>query len=167
MKKIDNYEMMLRLFVPDLDERREEVERIAHIPFHQFIADEDMLAVAFYAGRSDDVVYDIQFAPGSVPQLATEKAKSFLSDDALVHEAARSGYFEKNIQKLLQLGAGNADYGAKLVQVFCCFLEHSQDHQLSPNVLKRMRKFIDDQGDKKGFIIKHQNEHQIHNCFFA
>ena len=156
MKKIDNYDLTLRLLVPDLDERRKEIDRIASILFHKFITDMDMLTVALYAGHIDETVYCLHLTPGSVPQIAAEKAKAFHFNMDMIQDAARRGYFEKNIKKLLALGNSNADHGAKLVQVFCCFLEHAREHRLSKSIISQMKSFIKVQGQKNGFIIKKQ-----------
>lgn len=167
MKKIKKSEAFLRLLVPDLDDKRKEIERIAHIRFHHFIADMDMLTVALYAGHIVETVYCLHLTVGSVPQMAAEKAKAFHFNMDMIQQAARAGYFEKNIEKLLALGESNADYGAKLVQVFWCFMEHIEEHRLSKSVVKKMDQFIKDQGWMHGFIIKHQSEDEIHERFFA
>ena len=167
MKKIDNHERMLRQLVPDLDVRRKEIDRIASILFHQFINDVDMLTVALYAGHIDETVYCLHLTPGSVPQIAAEKAKAFHFDMDMIQEAAWRGYFEKNIQKLLELGKSNSDHGAKLIQVFCCFLEHAREHHLSKSIIRQMKEFIQDQGRRNGFVIKKQANGEIHETFFV
>lgn len=167
MKKIKKSEAFLHVMVPDLDAKRKEIERIAHIRFHNFIKDKDLLTVALYAGHIDEAAYCTKLPVGSVPQMAAEKAKAFHFDMKLIQKAARNGYFEKNIEKLLELGEGNPDYGAKLVQVFWCFLEHVAEHRLSRSIVKKMDEFIMAQGWMHGFIIKHQSKGEIHERFFV
>lgn len=169
MKKenINKVPEWMQMLVPDVDGKRKEIERIAHILFHQFVTDVDMLTVALYAGHIDEAVYCMQLTPGSVPQMAAEKAKAFHFDMDMIQEAAWRGYFEKNIRKLLELGRSNNDYGAKLVQVFYCFLEHAREHRLSKSIIRQMKEFIQDQGSRDGFIIKKQANGEIHETFFA
>lgn len=166
-KKVKMDETFLTVMVPDVEAKRKEIDRIANICFHHFIQDTDMLAVALYAGNIFEAVCCVHSAPGSVPQMAAEKAKEFHFNMDKIQKAARSGYFEKNIEKLLELGESNADYGAKLVQVFWCFLDHIQEHRLSKALVKKMNDFIMTQGWMHGFIIKYQLNNEIHERFFV
>ena len=157
----------LRVMVPDLDVKRKEIERIAHIRFHNFIKDKDMLTVALYAGHPEELVYCYYSPPGLMYQEAAEKAKDFHFNMDMIQAAAQNGYFEKNIEKLLELGESNVDYGAKLVQVFWCFMEHIKEHRLSKSIVDRMDAFIMAQGHRDGFILMKQTKDEIHERFFV
>ena len=166
-KEPDNSELVIRMLVPDLEAKRREIERIAHIHFHSFISDKDMLTVALYAGHPEELVYCYYSPPGLMYQEAAEKAKDFHFNMDMIQDAAWNGFFEKNIEKLLALGESNEDYGAKHVQVFWCFMEHIEEHRLSKSVVKKMDKFIKDQGWKHGFVIKYQSKDEIYERFFV
>lgn len=158
-------EGFLRVLVPDLDEKRKEINRIAAIPLATFVADVNALTVALYAGDVEECVAYLSLRDGDPRRMAAEEAKTFHFDMEKIQKAARRKYFENNLRKLLKIAASDSDAGAKLAQVFYCFLEHADEHHLSCALRNKMKTFLDYVGNRDGFFIKGQCGNEIWERF--
>ena len=159
-------EGFLRVLVSDLDEKRKEINRIAAIPLATFVADVNALTVALYAGDVEECVAYLALRGGDLRRVAAEEAKAFHFDMDKIQKAARRKYFENNLRKLLKIAATDSDAGAKLAQVFYCFLEHADEHHLSCALRSEMEAFLDCVGNRDGFVIKGQRGNEIWERFY-
>ena len=153
--------------VPDFQKKTEEIKRIAGIPFHHFVHDSDELTVALYAGDIAETAFCMNFPEESIERVAAEKAKRFYLDSNSVIVAANAKYFEAHLKGLLKLAKSDPDYGAKLAQVFCCFVEYHGMHNLSRALVEKMEEFIESKGAKDGFIIYGQDKGDIYETFYV
>lgn len=148
---------LIELFTPFRQTLDPEINRIAAINFEDFISDVDMLTVVYYASHPSLWYLSCMKLPVTdCRRLAAEKAKDLHCHPEQITALVRTGFFSKQLQKLLECAERTPDHGAKLAQVFLCMLEHREEHQLSDRFVRKIWTYLEAKGYADGFLIKEQ-----------
>ena len=144
-----------------------EIERIGAIDFATFINDVDMLTVCIYASHPSLHRHYLRLPSTDIRRVAAERADHLHSHLDDIQKLARKGYFCKQLRQLLSLAKSNSDYGAKLVQVFCCMLEHRCEHHLDRLLVKNLEAYLLAKGRTDGFLLREQPDGCYRETFFV
>lgn len=139
-----------------------EVQRIASIDYASFVHDIDQLTVALYASHPSACAQYLKCPVGDFRRTAAEKAKELHLTPSKVRPLAASGYFNQQLRALLKVAQEHSDHGAKLVQVFNCFLEHQCEYRLDSSMVGNLQRYLALSGIAKGFIIYEQTDDEIY-----
>lgn len=150
-----------RIGADTLNRIQREAERIANIDLASFLSDVNMLAVALYASDPSLCASYLPFHKGDYRRRAAEKAKGLHLNPKRIPRLICDGYFHRNLRALLEIGNHNSDFGAKLVPVFACMLEHKDGHCLDPDLISDIGRFIAKRDFVDGFTIISQT---VDNC---
>lgn len=148
---------LVELFTPFRQALDPEIDRIAAINFEDFIADVDMLTVVYYASHpSLWYLTSMKLPVTDFRREAAEKAKDLHCHPEQIPALVKTGFFSKQLRKLLECAKRTPDYGAKLAQVFLCMIEHREEHHLSEHFVREMWTYLEGKGYADGFLIKEQ-----------
>lgn len=130
-----------------------EATRIANIDFASFLSDVDTLAVALYASHPSLCVQYLSLPRTDYRRKAAYKAQTLHSTPAKLRKHILDAFFHRQLRALLEIGIANSDYGAKLVPIFVCMLEHQEEHYLDADLVENIECFIAKRDFVDGFTI--------------
>ena len=125
--------------------------RIAQLDFASFLVDADLLALALYCSHPSICAQYLDLPDGDYRKVAAEKANTL--SPGQISQLAVDGYFNYNLQLLLEIGNYHSDYGAKLVPVFAYMLEHQDKYHLSKELVDSTQRFLAKRDFVDGFVI--------------
>ena len=131
-----------RLGREGLDRIEHEAARIASIDLASFLHDVDTLAVALYASHPALSVQYLSLPRTDYRRKAAYKAKSLHSNMGKLRTHVCDGFFHRQLRALLEIGNSNSDFGAKLVPIFACMLEHQEEHFLDDTLVENIHRFL-------------------------
>ena len=130
-----------------------EAARIASIDLAAFLCDVDTLTVALYASHPSLSAQYLSLPRTDYRFQAVHKAQTLHTNMAQLRTQVRNGYFHRQLRVLLEIGHANSDYGAKLVPIFACMLEHREEHFLDDTLVENMQCFLVKRDFVDGFVI--------------
>lgn len=148
---------LVELFTPFRQALDSEINRIAAINFEDFISDVDMLTVVYYASHpSLWYLTSMQLPVTDFRREAAERAKDLHCHPEQIPALVKTGFFSKQLSKLLECAKRTPDHGAKLAQVFLCMIDHRKEHRLSEHLVRKLWTYLEGKGYADGFLIKEQ-----------
>ena len=142
-----------RIGADTLNRIQREAARIANIDLASFLHDVDTLAVALYASHPALSVQYLSLPRTDYRRKAAYKAKSLHTNMDKLKAHVRNGFFHRQLRALLEIGHANSDFGAKLVPIFACMLEHQEEHFLDGTLVDNMNRFLAKRDFVDGFTI--------------
>ena len=130
-----------------------EASRIAQIDFSSFLTDVDVLALALYASHPSLCAQYLPLPRTDYRRKAAYKAQTLHSNPSKLKKHILDAFFHRNLRVLLEIGHSNPDFGAKLVPVFACMLEHQEEHYLDALLVENMQRFLAKRDFLDGFTI--------------
>lgn len=137
-----------------------EVRRIASIPYDSFVKDIDALTVALYASHPSACAELLKLPDGDLRRLAAENAKALHLKPCAIPPLATTGYFSKQLSKLLLIALKCSDYGAKLAQVFLSMLSHAGEHHLDDSLITHIKCFFAVHDCTNDFLLIEQTDEE-------
>lgn len=119
-----------------------EALRIAQIDLASFITDIQLLTVALYCSHPT-----IWFKYSSLPcddyrSISAKNANDLHHGHRVMSQFASDGFFNRQLQLLLDIGRYNSDYGRKLVPVFAFAIEHKDELLLEVPLVDDIQRFL-------------------------
>lgn len=127
--------------------------RIASIDFASFLTNTDTLAVALFSSHPSVCSQYLDFPEGDYRKDAAEKVKALHLTPSKIPSLATGGFFNKQLRHLLEIGNYSSDFGAKLVPVFACMLEHIDEQYLEASLVDDIQHFLAKRDFVDGFTI--------------
>ena len=133
-----------------------EAARIAAIDFASFLNDVDTLALALYASHPSLCAQYLSLPRTDYRRKAAYKAQTFHSNPVKLQKHILNGFFHRHLRMLLEISHANSDYGAKMVPVFACMLEHQEEHFLDALLVENIQRFMAKRDFVDGFVLLEQ-----------
>ena len=130
-----------------------EAARIANIDLAAFLCDVDTLTVALYASHPSLCAQYLSLPRTDYRRKAAYKAQSLHSNMRKLRTHICDGFFHRQLRVLLEIGHANSDFGAKLVPIIACMLEHQEEHFLDDALVDQMQRFLAKRDFVDGYVI--------------
>lgn len=132
-----------------------EVCRIAQIDFASFLTDVDLLTLVLYCSHPSVYAQYLDLPNGDYRNVAAEKANNLSTGQ--ISQLASEDFFNRFLRQLLDIGRYNSDWGAKLVPVFACLLEHQKEYCLDDALVDDVQMFLTKRDFVDGYTIISQD----------
>ena len=141
---------------------RHKVENIIDITLESIVPDLRALIAALFLSTPDECVRIRQYYPKEhLIYLALNTVEQFRKDTALRDMYIKDGFFNEQLEILLDVAKEDGDAGARLMPVFCMALNEADMLKLPKSLEKKIIAHIEWQRQKDGFAIKELSRSKI------